>query len=497
MNSTIIKIKLLILSFVLTASAFGQQKLTKLEQSIKVNKDVVIDLNTSHCNVVFDTWNKNTIEIEAYVEGEKISKEALESVLKSWDVDVDATFDKVSISTNKSKPNVVWVEKNNDSDGDLLTIIFDELKYELADLPQAIMNGLTVDVPEIPAMPEMPQLPELPAGAHAMEFDYEAYKKDGEKYLKKYEEKFEATYGKDFEAKMEAWGEKFGEEWGEKFGKRMEAWGEAFEERFNEGDFEEKMEAWGERFGAQMEAQAERIEAQANRVEAQSKRAEANRERHEERATLMKNRQKEVEKLMKGHGDSNIKKTIKIKMPNHAKLKVNIKYGEVEFASNVSDLKANLSHSKFTAYSVNGSSTSINASYSPVNVEFWNLGELNLNYVNNAEIKEVKQLVLNATSSNIDIDKLSGSAIIDGNIGDLNISKIEDSFSNLNIILQNSNAFIKLPSVDANVQYKGSYSKFSHPNQSAKNQSSSSFSKSGSSGKSIIINAKYSNVEME
>lgn len=497
MNSTIIKIKLLILCFVLTASAFGQQKLTKLEQSIKVNKDVVIDLNTSHCNVVFDTWNKNTIEIEAYVEGEKISEEALKSVLKSWDVDIDATFDKVSINTNKSNPNVVWVEKNNDSDGDLLTIIFDELKYELADLPQAIMNGLTVDVPEIPAMPEMPQLPELPAGAHAMEFDYEAYKQDGEKYLKKYEEKFEATYGKDFEAKMEAWGEKFGEEWGEKFGKRMEAWGEAFEERFNEGDFEEKMEAWGERFGAQMEAQAERIEAQANRVEAQSKRVEANRERQEERATLMKNRHKEVEKLMKGHGDSNIKKTIKIKMPNHAKLKVNIKYGEVEFATNVSDLKANLSHSKFKAYSVNGSSTSINASYSPVNVEFWNLGELNLNYVNNAEIKEVKQLVLNAISSNIDIDKLSGSAIIDGNIGDLNISKIEDSFSNLNIILQNSNAFIKLPNVDASVQYKGSYSKFSHPNQSAKNQSSSSFSKSGSSGKSIIINAKYSNVEME
>ena len=183
-------------------------------------------------------------------------------------------------------------------------------------------------------------------------------------------------------------------------------------------------------------------------------------------------------------------------MPNHAKLKVNIKYGEVEFASNVNDLKANLSHSKFTAYSVNGSSTSINASYSPVNVEFWNLGELNLNYVNHAEIKEVKQLVLNAISSNIDIGKLTGSAIIDGNIGDLNISKIEDSFSNLNIILQNSNAFIKLPNIDANVQYKGSYSKFSHPNQSAKN-TSSSFSKSGSSGKSIIINAKYSNVEME
>ncbi|MCL5128081.1 YggN family protein [Algibacter sp. L4_22] len=497
MNSIIIKIKLLMLSFVLTASAFGQQKLTKLEQSIKVNKDVVIDLNTSHCNVVFDTWNKNTIEIEAYVEGEKISGEALKSVLKSWDVDIDATYDKVSINTNKTNSNVVWVEKNEDNDGDLLTIIFDELKYELADLPQAIMNGLAVGVPEMPAMPEMPQLPELPTDAHAMEFDYEAYKRDGEKYLKKYEEKFEATYGKDFEAKMEAWGERFGEEWGEKFGKHMEVWAEDFEKRFDSEEFEEKMEAWGERFGAQMEAQAERIEAQANRVEAQGKRVEANRERQQERAILLKNRQKEVEKLMKGHGDSNVKKTIKIKMPNHAKLKVNIKYGEVEFASNINDLKANLSHSKFTAYSINGSSTSINASYSPVNVSIWNLGELNLNYVKDAKIKEVKQLVLNATSSNIDIDKLTGSAIIDGNIGDLNISKIEDSFNNLNIILQNSNAFIKLPNVDTNVQYKGSYSKFLHPNQSPKNQSSSSFSKSGSSGKSIIINAKYSNVEME
>ncbi|WP_158849546.1 hypothetical protein [Algibacter sp. L1A34] len=497
MNGIIIKIKLLMLSFVLTASAFGQQKLTKLEQSIKVNKDVVIDLNTSHCNVVFDTWNKNTIEIEAYVEGEKISGEALKSVLKSWDVDIDATYDKVSINTNKTNSNVVWVEKNEDNDGDLLTIIFDELKYELADLPQAIMNGLAVGVPEMPAMPEMPQLPELPTDAHAMEFDYEAYKRDGEKYLKKYEEKFESTYGKDFEAKMEAWGERFGEEWGEKFGKHMEVWAEDFEKRFDSEEFEEKMEAWGERFGAQMEAQAERIEAQANRVEAQGKRVEANRERQQERAILLKNRQKEIEKLMKGHGDSNVKKTIKIKMPNHAKLKVNIKYGEVEFASNINDLKANLSHSKFTAYSINGSSTSINASYSPVNVSIWNLGELNLNYVKDAKIKEVKQLVLNATSSNIDIDKLTGSAIIDGNIGDLNISKIEDSFNNLNIILQNSNAFIKLPNVDTNVQYKGSYSKFTHPNQSDKNQSSSSFSKSGSSGKSIIINAKYSNVEME
>ena len=49
-----------------------------MSQTIKVDKEVTIDLNTSYCNIVFDTWNKNVVEIEAYIEGEKLSKEELE-----------------------------------------------------------------------------------------------------------------------------------------------------------------------------------------------------------------------------------------------------------------------------------------------------------------------------------------------------------------------------------------------------------------------------------
>jgi len=367
------------------------------------------------------------------------------------------------------------------------------LKFELADLPDAIISGLTMDVPTIPELPEMPELPELPEGINNMEFDYDAYKKDGEAYLEKYNEKFNSTYGKDFEAKMEAWGEKFGEEWGEKFGKRMEAWGEAFEKRFNDEEFEDRMEAWGERYAAKMEAHAERIEAKAERAEAYAERAENLRERQNERNALLKSRHKEVEKLL-NEKRSAVKKTIKIKIPKSAKLKVNVKYGEVEFASNISDLKANLSHSKLTAQNINGSSTSINVSYAPVHIGVWGMGTLNLNYVQEAEIGEAKNLVLTGVSSNIDINNLSGSAIIDGNIGDLNIKNIDEAFNNLNVILQNSNAFIKLPHVNCNVQFKGNHSKFVHPKHSG---NSDSYSEYTNSSKNIIINAKYSNVEME
>ncbi len=81
MNKTIIKIKLFILSFLIVSSISAQEKMTKLSQSIKVDKDVTIDLNTSYANIVFDTWNKNTVEIEAYVEGEGMSNEELKKAL--------------------------------------------------------------------------------------------------------------------------------------------------------------------------------------------------------------------------------------------------------------------------------------------------------------------------------------------------------------------------------------------------------------------------------
>ena len=106
-------------------------------------------------------------------------------------------------------------------------------------------------------------------------------------------------------------------------------------------------------------------------------------------------------------------------------------------------------------------------------------------------------MVLNATSSNIDIEKLFNSAIIEGNIGDLKIMHIDDKFTNLNVILQNSNAVISLPKVDHNVQYKGTSSRFSHPEKISKENTSNFSIGNLTNGKSIIVNAKYSNVIMQ
>ncbi|WP_308992037.1 hypothetical protein QLS71_017300 [Mariniflexile litorale] len=493
MNKSIIKVTLFVLSFFVAGSLFSQQKLTKTTQSIDVNKDVTINLNTSYTNIVFDTWNKNTIEIEAYIEGEKLSGDALKKALKDWKITVDASKSIVTISTKGGDSNV-WSHNFTGHDNDAVHAVLKELKFELADLPE--LPELPA-MPDVPKIPEMPELPNLPEGISKMQFNYEAYQKDGEKYLKEYSKKFESSFGKEYAKKMEAWGEKFGEEWGEKYGKEMEAWAKKFEGKWEE-KYGKEMEAWGEEFAKRMEQQTERIAHQQERLAVEREKQAQIRENHmHEREKLADERRVLIEKMVSEKSNTNVKKTIKIKMPKGAKLKVNVRHGEIEFAANIDNLKADLAYTKFTAQSINGSKTSINASYSPINVTYWNLGKLNLNYAKNVKLSNVKQLVLNSNSSNITIKNLLGSAVINGNIGDLKVLKIDDAFTNLNVILQNSNATISLPKADYNLQYNGNQSRFSHPKKTSKDTSTTFSIGSLSSGKSIVVNAKYSHVIMQ
>src|SRR5690606_35083021 len=319
------------------------QKLSKTSQSVKVNSDVTIDLNTSFCNIEFDSWNKNTVEIEAYIEGEKLSREELESALKKWKVTIDATPQKVTITTQENR-NANWVFGYTTHDREAALAALEELKFELAEMPNFEFH---FEVPEIPEIPEIPQLPELPEGIHQFHFDYEAYKKDGETYMEKWSQNFGENFGKEYAKKMEEWGKKFGEEFSQKFDKE---WAEKFEM---------KMQAWAERYKEQMEHSEKIREERQKHLEERQKYLEEEREartvereaRAEERKLLAEERKAKIEQwITSGESSSSkVKKVIKIKMPKNAKLKVNVKHGELKFASNVSNLKADLVHTKFTA----------------------------------------------------------------------------------------------------------------------------------------------------
>ena len=482
-----------------TTFGYAQKKLSKTSQSIKVNKDVIVDLSTSHVEIQLETWHRDIVEVEAYIESSKLSEDDLQRALEAWDLKVIGSNDSVTISSANGFSSSLFGE---DDYADLVK----DLEFELADFPE--MPKIP-KMPEMPEMPELPELPELPKGITSVFFDYEKYQKEGESYLTEWSKEYERKGGKElkkrmedwakkfsesgYQEKMEKWGEdfgkrfegkwakdmeKWGEQFGESFGKDMEKWGEKFGENFGD-DWAEKMEAWGERFGKQMEQKAEAMERRSDAME----------QRHEK---MSERREAMLVRRLESGRHSDVRKVIKIKIPKKAKLKTNIRHGELKLSSVIYNLKGDISHSFLVAEHIDGSETSINVSYSPVVIDTWDIGTLNLNFVDKAQIKNAKHLVLNSKSSNINIDNLTDTGIIDGSFGDLTISNLTDAFKSLNLVLENSDALITLPKVDYILNFKGNRSKYN--NKATAQKTIRNYPEGESSGRSIMVNAKFSNV---
>ena len=71
------------------------------KESFKVGDDVVISVNASHTDVVFETWNKNKVEVEAFVEGEDLTKEEKRKIFENWNLDVIGNSKKIVVTSNK------------------------------------------------------------------------------------------------------------------------------------------------------------------------------------------------------------------------------------------------------------------------------------------------------------------------------------------------------------------------------------------------------------
>ncbi len=338
---------------------------------------------------------------------------------------------------------------------------FDEMEFNMEFLGPLLE---TIEIPEIPHF-EMPEMPEhIMEGISTIHFDYEAFKENEEEYMKEFEKQIEENFGPEFEEKMEAWGEKFEKEWEEKQGPEWEA----------------KMEAWGEKFGEDMEAWAEQFEENSEEMEKHIQEIEVMAEKMEREYS---EKYKDYQKLRK------VNKTIIIRMPKGTKTDVNVRHGELKMAD-AYNIRATLNYSPFTAISIDGGSTLINAAYAPVVVNNWVQGSLNLNYVEECSIKNVKTLNLQAISSDVLVDLIENSAVLSGSISRLQINEIADNFSSLNIILENTDAVITLPKTDFSFIMNGTYSTLKNPKSIALN-------KNNTLSKTISVNAAYSSITVQ
>ncbi len=463
------KTAVLLLLFIGTLS-YSQKKRV---ESFNVADDVEVSVNTSFTNIIFETWNKNKVEVEAYIEGEKLSEKEKETQMKNWDLNITGNSKKVSISSNAGNQS-----------------------FAMEDMPPIDFIGPMMENMIMPMIQniQVPPLPEdLLENLGNIQFDYEAYQKDEEGYMKKFEAQMDKNFGKDFQKKMENWGESFAKSWddkkadsiGEAYGKKMEAWGEAYGKR---------MDAWGEEYGKKMEAWADEIEKKYEK------------EGNDYTKTVTKS-PNGTTIIVQGNRTStsngNSKKTIIIRLPKNAKTNVNIRHGNLKVAD-ANNMKAILDYTPFKANSIDGGQTLISASYAPVIINTWKQGVLNVKFVDDCSVSTVQNINLQANSSDVRIGNITNQAFLSGSFGDLEIEKVSDGFETLDIRLENTDAKVNVPVGAFSFYFNGKKSTLKYPKSLQLKESKSAdrvlvkgFSQNNSSNKTITINSTYSNVSLQ
>ena len=430
-NNHQFKLKSLVLAFSLLAiGVSGQTQRKDYKETFKVDDNSVLAINTSHTDIEFDTWNRNEIVIEASIELEGATKEEAEAYFAENGIKILGNSERVEISTSGNRS---WQFRN--MSGHIAD--FNDMVLEIPEIPDLEPFFMELEIPELPEIAEMPPMPPLPPMKFD-NFDYEKYKEDGEKYLQKWAEEFAKNFDEKYEKKWE--------EWGETFAKRMEEKSAQMEERAAER--EEMMK----------ERAAEREEMMKEREEMMKERQEVRRKAMEERRKLMEE-ERDVRKNIIISGDAptifyrskgenksfKVKKSIKIKMPKSTKLDMNVRHGEVKLAENTKNMRATLSYSRLLASTIDGDETNILASYSPVEVQRWNYGRLKTQFSEDVALKNVIDLNLIATSSDVTIDRLLKSGTLKNNLGALKINSVNQDFKVLDVSVQNGELLCVLP----------------------------------------------------
>jgi len=493
-----VKIILATLSFVcLEAKVNGQETVAKLSESFKVDNQPSVKLDTKHTQVMIETWNRNSISVEAYVEADELSKEEIAQIAKDWKVQVLGNSNGVSIISRGGRSNFVPGLKTVSP-----SIPIASLKAMNSELIEPLMVNLVG-----PMLEKMGDV-KLPARFYesmsGLKFDYEAYQKEGEAYIEKYEAQVEKSFGKDFEKAMEEWGKGF-EKNAEVWSKQLEARMENFEkvhggkiEKWGE-QFGKEMEQWGEQYGAKMEAWAQQFDAQGGNYK-----KEVIVHPNGGKSTMITYSSTNATPRKPETDQKSIRKMIVVKMPKDAVLRMDVRYGKVELQNDVESLNASISYADFKAASILGENNFLNIAYSPLEMDYWEHGTLQTSYVKQSDIRKAKSLKLSSKGSNINIGEIQKIGIVSGSFGELTIKEISDDFEQLDISLENSDLVLNLPKSSFNFTYNGSKSAIKVPKNlttkkmdSYGNQLINGYHKSRDTESNIMINAKFSDLVIQ
>ena len=403
---------------------FAQKFDKKYTENFKVNKDVEVAVNASNTDINVTTWNKNEVDITAYIEVEGISKQEAEKYFKNWNFEALGNSKKVKIT---SKGSNSFGLKND-------FVFFNDADFDFQ-IPEIDMSNIEAII-----LPEMDfdfDLDNLIEGIEGLEDLEDNIGKNGKYSFMWIDD--------DHNIKINS-----KEEW------------EAFKRTKEYKELKGKMKIDKEKMRKDLAESKEKLKKQFKETKA---RIVIDKEEIKKQLEIAKKHIKELK--FDFNSDSNdftidgkkvkIKKRLEIKVPKGATFDLNTRHCKVKLPNTVAS--GNVKYGTFDANNLNGGELTIN--YSSVNINDLNACTLFLNNVTDAKIASVTNTKMNNNSSGVNIAKVYNNVDIKSKFGELEIASFVSDFKSFNLLLDSSEVLLNLSNIKDKLNFEATRVEYS------------------------------------
>lgn len=386
----------MVLGVFFLSNSYGQIFTKTKQHKFTVKNGVAIELNSKYTNIELEVTDTNVVEIDAVMDIEGLSKTQAEAYFKKWTLKADKQDNKLVINTSLFNKN-----KSINKKGYYEGFFIDSSQFE--EITKKIKNYARNSQKK-----EDGNLTKLSKERKGY-FDYDAYVKEGNTYLLKWQKTNNEPIGK---------------RWFNKTKK--------------------------ERIQLQKVKKAKQSNKKTVRIEQKLG------------TKLKKNVQpkKNVRSLPKR---AIINKTLKIRIPRNALLHLKVRHGKIVISDSITNLKADLSYVLLQANKIRGVNTLIRGKYSNFEIGYWKAGNLETIFSDFTLIKKAESLNIISNTSTVSIDTITKNINAQGSFKMLSVDASPE-IKQMNINVEDSKkVWIKLPKIAYNLFYEGINSKLIHP----------------------------------
>ena len=385
----------------------------KYTETFKTNKDVQVVIDASNTDIDVTTWNKNEVQINAYIEVEGVSKEEAEKYFNNWQFEALSNKRKVNILSKGQGPAGF---KNN-------FVFFDDMDFDF-EMPDIDFSSFeTIVLPE-------------------MNFDFD-FKFDN--ILIDIDENMGKNGKYDFRWKDDDHDIVITskEEW------------EAFKKTKEYKQLKEKLNIDKEKMRKEIAESKEKVKIEMKKAKEELKKIDKQKIKNElakakaELKKLKMNFSSDKNEIIINGKTVKIKKRLEIKVPKKATFDLNTRHCRVKLPNTVAIGK--VKYGTFIANNLIDGELAID--YSKVTINDLNACTLFLNNVTDAKIASVTNTTLSNNSSSVNVANVNEDVIVTDKFGLFTVENFNPNFGNFIINLSQSEAILLLKDVPSKFKY--------------------------------------------